>query len=31
MNYLAHLLLAKNTSESQIGNLRSDFVKGHFS
>ena len=29
MNYLAHLLLAKNTPESQIGNLLGDFVKGH--
>jgi len=29
MNYLAHLFLAKNTAESQIGNLLGDFVKGH--
>ncbi|MGD1808256.1 ACP phosphodiesterase [Dapis sp. BLCC M126] len=29
MNYLAHLLLAKNTPESQIGNLLGDFVKGY--
>ncbi|MGK7921817.1 MAG: ACP phosphodiesterase [Trichodesmium sp.] len=29
MNYLAHLLLAKNTPESQIGNLLGDFVKGN--
>ena len=28
MNYLAHLYLAKNTPESQIGNLLGDFVKG---
>ena len=29
MNYLAHLFLAKNTPESQIGNLLGDFVKGY--
>lgn len=28
MNYLAHLLLAENSPESQIGNLLGDFVKG---
>ncbi len=28
MNYLAHLFLAKNTPEFQIGNLLGDFVKG---
>ncbi len=28
MNYLAHLLLAEKTPESQIGNLLGDFVKG---
>ncbi|MDJ0554694.1 MAG: ACP phosphodiesterase [Microcoleaceae cyanobacterium MO_207.B10] len=28
MNYLAHLYLANNTPESQIGNLLGDFVKG---
>ena len=28
MNYLAHLLLAKNTPASLIGNLAGDFVKG---
>lgn len=28
MNYLAHLYLAQNTPESQIGNLLGDFVKG---
>ena len=28
MNYLAHLLLAENSTESRIGNLLGDFVKG---
>jgi acyl carrier protein phosphodiesterase len=28
VNYLAHLLLAKQTAESLIGNLAGDFVKG---
>ena len=28
MNYLAHLLLAEQTTESLIGNLAGDFVKG---
>ena len=28
MNYLAHLLLAKGSAESLIGNLAGDFVKG---
>ncbi|MGK7929535.1 MAG: ACP phosphodiesterase [Spirulina sp.] len=28
MNYLAHLFLAENTPDSQIGNLLGDFVKG---
>ncbi|MGZ8853238.1 MAG: ACP phosphodiesterase, partial [Thermoanaerobaculia bacterium] len=28
MNYLAHLFLADTTSESLLGNLAGDFVKG---
>ncbi len=28
MNFLAHFLLAKNTSESRVGNFLGDFVKG---
>lgn len=31
MNYLAHLYLAENTTESQIGNFLGDFVKGDIS
>jgi acyl carrier protein phosphodiesterase len=29
MNYLAHLLLAEKSPESQLGNLLGDFVKGN--
>lgn len=29
MNYLAHLLLAENNPDSQIGNFLGDFVKGY--
>lgn len=29
MNYLAHLLLAGKSSESQLGNLLGDFIKGN--
>ncbi len=29
MNYLAHLYLADNDTESLLGNLMGDFVKGH--
>lgn len=28
MNYLAHLFFAENTSESRVGNLMADFVRG---